>query len=284
MEPIRRLKPDSLVTIVEGFVETGRLVSDFARFTEETEYSCDLDLIKQLTARAATLLKTEEMDPWLAPRLHCALRIPRRLAVDAGIWAWLSLNCSDFVEARFRRPNRKVHPWRYHGTWSRNGLSRLWWGAEMTRNGPSYLDTVRCFTRTRTAQFALELMYSWHRPAAIALCRVAEGVGGDRLTDDIVRTLSTRLRVLLSVRCLEVMGSNRLEADEEYDEEWAQQRPSLTGLMKDVKELKGPSTGMCDESVVQSLMGWYREVVAMPGPQHATAGASSDDNLASGEE
>ena len=284
MERIRRLKPDSLVTIVEGFVETGRLVSDFAKYTEETDYSCDLDLIKQLTSRAATLLTTEELDPWLAPRLHCALRIPRRLAVDAGMWAWLALNCSDFIEARFRRPNRKVHPWRYHGTWSRNGLSRLWWGAEMTRNGPTYLDTVRCFTRTRTAQFALELMYSWHRPAAIALCRVAEGVGGARLTDDVVRTLSTRLRVLLSVRCLEVVGSSRLEADEEYDEEWAQQHPSLTSLMKDVDELRGPDTGSCDESALESLMVWYREVVAMPGLQEASTAVQSEEGLASVDE
>jgi hypothetical protein len=40
--------------------------------------------------------------------------------------------------------------------------------------------------------------------------------------------------------------------------------------MKDVRELKGPSMGICDESSIQSLMDWYREIVALPGLQEST--------------
>src|ERR1051325_6038735 len=270
MDKLLRLKPDALSPIVETFVDTGQLMTDWAKYTEDTGRSCDLDLLRQLSSKAATLLKVEDMDPWLAPRLHCALRIPRRLAVDGPTWAWLALNCHEFIEARFRQPNRKIHPWGYYGEWSRNGLSRLWWGAEMTRNGPSYKDVKHCFARTRTAQFALELMYSWHRPAAIAFCRVAEGVDGERLTDARARVLSTRLRVLLSLNCLEAIGSRTLDAEEEYDEDWAQHRPSLASLMGDLESLKGPSRGACEESVIEKLMGWYREVLTMSGVEHLT--------------
>jgi len=273
MDRLLRLKPEAVAQVVETFVDTGQLITDWTRYTEDTGHVCDLDLIKQLASRAATLLKMEDMDPWLAPRLHCALRIPRRLAVDDAMWTWLSLNCHEFVEARFRQPNRKVHPWRYYGGWSRNALSRLWWGAEMTRNGASYDDVRHCFARTRTAQFALELMYSWHRPAAIAFCRVAEGVNGAHLTDARTRTLSTRLRVLLSLYCLEAKGSTPLEPGEEWDEEWAQHRASLASLMGELGTLKGPNTGVCDESGVAALMVWYREILAMTGADEPTAGS-----------
>lgn len=276
MDKLLRLKPEAVSRIVEAYVDTGQLVTDWTKYTEDTGHHCDLALLKALSSRAASLLKMEDMDPWLAPRLHCALRIPRRLAVDGAIWTWLALNCHEFIEARFRQPNRKIHPWRYYGGWSRNGLSRLWWGAEMTRNGPSYDDVKHCFARTRTAQFALELMYSWHRPAAIAFCRVAEGVNGERLTDARARGLSTRLRVLLSLHCLESMGSKELDAEEEFDEDWAQHAPSLASLMGDLGTLKGPSTGACDESAIDALAVWYREVLAMSGVQEITAGVSTE--------
>src|SRR5687767_6872779 len=156
MEKLLRLTPEAVAPIVDAFVDTGLLVSDWTKYTEDTGLSCDVDLVKEIARRAATLLPNEQMDPWLAPRLHCALRIPRRMAVDEALWAWLALMCNEFIQERFKRPNRKVHPWRYYGVWSRNGLARLWWGAEMTRNGPSYADVRLCFARTRTAQFALE--------------------------------------------------------------------------------------------------------------------------------
>ncbi len=64
-------------------------------------------------------------------------------------------------------------------------VSRLWWGAEMVRNGPSYEDVPRVFSRVRTAEFALELSYSRYRPAAIAFTRVADGCprGADAVWD-----------------------------------------------------------------------------------------------------
>jgi len=146
----------------------------------------------------------------------------------------------------------------------------------MTRNGPSYEDVRHCFARTRTAQFALELMYSWHRPAAIGFCRVAEGVNGERLTDARTRTLSTRLRVLLSLQCLEATGSRTLDVEDEFDEEWAQHRPSLASLMGDLGTLKGPSTGGCEESAIDALSAWYREVLAMSGVEELAVDTASE--------
>lgn len=279
MQDLLATRAEAASTLVERFVDTGQLPVGWEGHADPTGYKVDLDLVKELCLRAATLLKVEEMDPWLAPRLHVAIRIPRRTAVQEGMWTWLALHCHDFIEARFRRPNTKVHPWRYHGVWSRNGLSRLWWGAEMTRNGPSYLDVPNCFKRVRTAQFALELMYSWHRPAAIAFTRVAEGSGGPRLNDDQLRTLSTRLRVLLSLQCLEIMGGETLDVREEFDEGWAQRVPSLASLMGDVSGLEGPSAGACEASSITEFESWFRDVLAMQGTA-APVSTAGDGELA----
>jgi len=256
-----RVRSDAVVPLIDAYVGSGRLPGDWSRYVEPTGLECDLDLVKRLATSAATLLTVDKMDRWLAPRLHCALRISRRAATDEGMWAWLALESRDFVEARFKKKNQ-VHPWRFRGAWSRNGVARLWWGAEMTRNGPTYTDVVTCFTRTRTAEFALELMYSWHRPAAIAFARVAEGSdGGPRLTDAQARALSTRLRVYLSLRALEAFDGDE-DASEEFDAEWAKHTPSLSVLMKDdVAALVGPSTGKCEESEIGRLAAWFREVV-----------------------
>lgn len=263
MAELRRVKADAAVPLSEVIASTGRLPNGWATNTEPIGTDCDLELLKQLAQKAATFLPPDEMDAWLAPRLHAALRISRRIATDEGVWAWLAFHCQPFVDARFRKGNEKVHPWRYRGTWSRNALSRLWWGAEMTRNGSDYSAVPLCFARTRTAQFALELMYSWDRAAAIAFTRVAEGKdGGQKLSDRRMNGLSTRLKVLLTLRSLDGFGVGEEDDSEEFDAEWASHSPSFSSLVQDdLAKVKGPSTGVVGATRIDELSSWFRQVV-----------------------
>ncbi len=267
MHELRRIKPESLVLLSEILAGTGRLPAGWTAATEGVGLDCDLDLVKQLTQRAATFLPQDQMDAWLAPRLHVALRLPRRVAHDDGIWAWLAFHCQEFVEARFRRGKGTLHPWRYRGIWSRNALARLWWGAEMTRNGGDYSATALCFRRTRTAQFALELMYSWDRAAAIAFSIVAEGAdGGVRLTDSQTKQLSVKLKVLLTLRSLDSFGDASTVDMEEHDHAWATHRPSLGSLINsDVSRLPGPSAGTVPTRRVVEVAAWFRSIVEDQG-------------------
>jgi hypothetical protein len=263
MTDLRRVRDDSVTQLTDVFVTTGRLPSGWNEATEPAGGTIDFDLIHKLTTKAASLLPNEQLDGWLAPRLHNALRIPRRLAADGPMWTWLALQCPEFIEARFGKSEGKVHPWRYRTVWSRNGLSRLWWGAEMTRNGPHYEHVPLCFSRTRTAQFALELMYSWCRPAAIAFVRVSEGAdAGSRLNDSQMKALSTRLKVYLSMRSLESLQGSQ-EDLENFDLEWSLHTPSLTDLLKpDVSRLVGPSKGVCGEDAIRGMCTWFRQIAA----------------------
>jgi hypothetical protein len=262
MIELRRVRNEAVVPLSETLAATGRLPNGWIEHTEPLGEQCDLPLLRQLAEKAATFLPPEQMDPWLAPRLHAALRVSRRLSTDEGMWAWLAFQCRPFVEARFKKGKESLHPWRYRGVWSRNALSRLWWGAEMTRNGPDYSFVPLCFARTRTAQFALELMYSWDRAAAIAFCRVTEGAdGGPRLSDERTQRLSTKLKVLLTLRSLDSFGNGDADDTEEFDTAWASHTPSFMSLMKDVGEIVGPSTGVVSMARVDELAEWFRLVV-----------------------
>jgi hypothetical protein len=262
MTELRRVRPESIVMLSDVLAATGRLPAGWASATEGLGMECDMELVKQLTEKAAAFLPADRMDAWLAPRLHAALRVPRRVANDDGMWSWLAFQCPRFVEARFMKGKEKLHPWRYRGMWSRNALARLWWGAEMTRNGSDYSATVLCFKRTRTAQFALELMYSWDRAAAIAFARVTEGADGhSRLSDRRTKRLSTKLKVLLTLRSLDAFGDGSDEDSEEFDAAWAAHRPSFSALAtSDVAALPGPAVGTVSGARIVELTEWFRSV------------------------
>jgi hypothetical protein len=133
----------------------------------------------------------------------------------------------------------------------------------MTRNGPDYSAVPLCFARTRTAQFALELMYSWDRAAAIAFARVAEAAdGGAKLSDDLTNALSTRLKVLLTLRSLDSFGTGEADDTEEFDAEWASHRPSFASLVRDdLRAITGPATGTVSPSRIDELAVWFRQVL-----------------------
>lgn len=263
MPELRRIRNDAAIPLSEILATTGRLQRGWAATAEPMGIECNLELIKQLSEKAAAFLKPDQMDAWLAPRLHAALRIPRRVAMDEGMWTWLAFQSQPFVEARFKKDGRPLHPWRYRGAWSRNALSRLWWGAEMTRNGSDYSAVPFCFARTRTAQFALELMYSWDRAAAIAFTLVSEGADGKgRLSDATMNRLSTTLKILLSVRSLNSFGRGEVESTDEFDSAWASLNPTFAALVQpDVARISGPEFGVVAQSRIEDLSSWFRQIV-----------------------
>lgn len=261
---LRSVRRDARIALGSAAAGNGHLPADWEeKYTDAVRGRCDLELLVQLTNRAADLIAQESMDAWLAPRLHCALRIPRSAAVDEGMWMWLALHCHRFVKARFADQGGRLNPWRLHGVWSRNALSRLWWGAEMTRNGASYVATSLCFSRVRTAQFALELLYSHDRAAAIAFTTAIElPPKGHRLSDDYMKELSKRLRVYLTLRGLGGFGEAVPDEGADYDAEWASHSPSLKSLLvADINALKGPSTGHCSQRRIQDLTEWFNGIV-----------------------
>lgn len=267
MKPIYRFKPQVANALTPEFLSGGPLPNlDRYRepieepvLREEVVAGVDVDLVGELLEQAIKQeLDEGELDSWLAHRLHFAIRVPRRIAADRWFWAWLALTVGpSFVRHRFKDKQGEVTEWRYTGVLTRNALSRLWWGAEMVRNGPDYSHVPLVFRRVRTAQWALELKYSWYRPAPIAFTRVAEA-GSKPLSDDAMKTLSKKINAYLSLTVLEAMGLDDVQPDE-FDKDWRKRQPALKEAL--AEKLEGPSDGYASGKAIEALEGWFKSLV-----------------------
>ncbi|MFJ8928614.1 DUF6339 family protein [Streptomyces sp. NPDC102364] len=120
-------------------------------------------------------------DAWLAPRLHATLRLSRREAADAGLWSYLALGVApDYVVWRWRPEEKggeappKVARKRFLGPHHTQAFARLWWAAELFRDGPDYGPVVRACANQDMLNTTLRLDIIDHRPTAQALVRLMD--------------------------------------------------------------------------------------------------------------
>jgi hypothetical protein len=86
-------------------------------------------------------------DRWLAPRVHYALRLSRAQASDKGLWQWVALRFSWYVQWRWHATDHVVAENRWYGATHKQAFARLWWGGEAFRNGADYGPVARAFVR-----------------------------------------------------------------------------------------------------------------------------------------
>lgn len=118
-------------------------------------------------------------DAWLAPRLHATLRLTRREAADKRLWNHLALAVApDYVAWRHlpepagNRPDRRVPAERFRGPADRQCFSRLWWAAELFRNGSDYEPVEAACGNQDLIHTVLRMELIDHRPTAQALVRL----------------------------------------------------------------------------------------------------------------
>ena len=159
-------------------------------------------------------------DRWLAPRLHAALRLTKREATYSEIWTYLAVYAfPDYVAWRWGRDRQaalsftrdvKKHPFK-----------RLWWGAEMFRNGADYSAVEAALSRSDIANTSLSTRVMNNRAVALGVLRfLAENELGSRQ----VNPLSTQLRTSAVTVALDSACPNYSESME-LDEEWLQAEP-----------------------------------------------------------
>ncbi|MFF2194451.1 DUF6339 family protein [Streptomyces sp. NPDC058157] len=120
-------------------------------------------------------------DAWLAPRLHATLRLTRREAADKRLWTHLALAVApDYVvwrhlsEPTANRPEKRVAAERFRGPADRQCFSRLWWAAELFRNGSDYEPVGVACGNQDLIHTVLRSELIDHRPTAQALVRLLE--------------------------------------------------------------------------------------------------------------
>ena len=217
-------------------------------------------------------------DAWLAPRLHAALRLTRREAADGELWNHLALAVApDYVIWRHlpakgkegRSP--KVSPSRFSGPHYTQAFSRLWWAAEIFRDGSDYRPVVTACSNQDVLNTVLRLDIIDHRPTAQALIKlVAHGVVS---TGREVNALATVANAAASTILYEVLAQD----DDWYGEaldDWvagAESAPPVPrGHLPD-----GPADGQVPEKAVELLVGRFEELFR-DAPVRGKAEAPSD--------
>jgi hypothetical protein len=165
----------------------------------------------------------KKSDAWLAPRVHATLRLTRREAADKRLWNYLSVvEFPGYVRWRWRDPGDPeslVALGRFLGEDSKNALARLWWAAELTRNGPDYTPTVRALSNSQFARSWQILDALHHRPAALAVVDFLDQFGGEGATDYQGQVMAKAFNLALRTLSLDSLSENP-HTDAEAVREW----------------------------------------------------------------
>lgn len=160
--------------------------------------------LDELDQRIATVIGDHApfdpaIDAALAPQLHRALRLTRREAADIGIWRFLAVvHAPHFVRHRWEHKSWATAKTRFWSPGTRhnsNAFGRLWWIAELTREGESYALTARALAKQSIATQIFARTWSQHRPAVLAFVDVLENAPGD-LVEQVARDLNRHLAIV----------------------------------------------------------------------------------------
>jgi hypothetical protein len=164
----------------------------FADFETDLDlgHPIDLDAVRLFideAKRRYTRTQSTEADVWLAPRLHHSLRLTRREAAYRGMWRWLgAVFASDYVRWRWGPADQDSSDVdaaaaedRFIGPDTKHALARLWWMAELFRDGPDYAPVAKALANQDIPNNLFRMDIAHHRPTVQAAVQVLEGCSGD---------------------------------------------------------------------------------------------------------
>ncbi len=213
---LRRLgrEAKSLVTreLASGALER-HSPSTYDRFLEDASVTVDSTELDAALDRliATTTRHDPAIDRVAAPAIHRALPLPRREAALPGIWRFIAVALRpDFVRHRWEARSWATMRTRFWSPGTRpdsNAFFRLWWIAELTRQGDSYELTERVFARQPLVTQLFVRAFSQHREAVAAFTDEM----GDAASDEIER-VAKELNGVLGTLVLESLGREELRA------------------------------------------------------------------------
>lgn len=175
----RRLSPDERTQMIADR-ELVEPASELVRGVDGTAVPVDRfdELFDEVAARieGSDWPTPSTSDAWLAPHLHNLLRLTRAQASDRSMWEWLAVRVAHYVRWRWQDRDGNTAEDRWRGPIHKQALARLWWGAEIFRNGSDYQPVRQAF---RNQDLPNSLL---HRP--IVRCRpLALGLVGTLLSN-----------------------------------------------------------------------------------------------------
>lgn len=139
------------------------------------------------------------IDPDAAEAIHRSLPLSRREATDVGVFRFLAVAWRpDFVRLRWKNrswPVSRARFWRSGTRPDSNVFARLWWIAELSRDGARYDVTKRLLSRQPLANNLFVRQLCWYPPAVRAYLRAFEHAPS-AVIERCMRTLQRRLSTI----------------------------------------------------------------------------------------
>jgi hypothetical protein len=178
-------------TLISDAFRVGTEQPDFSGYegVVKLAHPIDLEAVRTVVDEAMRRFNRTQgtdADVWLAPRLHYTLRLTRREAARRDIWRWLGVVfASEYVRWRFGSPDAGSNDpeaaaprERFDGPDYKHALGRLWWMAELFRNGPDYSPVTKALLNQDIPNNLFRMDVAHHRPTVQAAIRVLDGRTG----------------------------------------------------------------------------------------------------------
>ena len=266
MNSLMILNHNSTKLLTPGF-RLGEESPDFQIYEQShrLDHPVDLNAVRSVLDEVMSRFSNAqgtEADVWLAPRLHHCLRLTRREAAHRGMWRWLGgVFAPDYIRWRWGSPGEShedtgtaAQVERFDGADYKHALARLWWMAELFRDGPDYGPVALALSNQDIPNYLFRLDVAHHRPTVQAAVRVLDGKIG-REANALARALNAAASTLL----IDVIG-----IDEPLDPE-----SSLRWIKGDIDpglyldELPpGPDDPPVDPEAVESMVELLEELLA----------------------
>ncbi|MEU9518183.1 DUF6339 family protein [Streptomyces sp. NPDC048224] len=197
-------------------------------------------------------------DAWLAPRLHATLRLTRKEAADKRLWNHLALAVApDYVVWRHRSDSsRRVAAARFQGPTDRQCFSRLWWAAELFRNGPDYEPVQMACANQDLIHSVLKKELIDHRPTAQALVRLMKD--GKVTTGREIEGLSAAVNAAGATVIYDAFAPDD-PRDPARLRDWIEEAQTAPPVSRHVLP-EGPDEDPAPEDSVTALTGYFAEL------------------------
>lgn len=198
------LQPVGRRLVTEEFVSGNRArwTEDVWRpFVAEPERSVELEALDGHIGQVVRNYPAHDpaIDAVFAPHLHAALQLSRREAAEPGLWRYLAvIHAPQFVRHRWEYLSWATASTRFWSLGTRhtsNAFARLWWIAELTRDGESYELTTRVLSKPSFATQIFVRSWSQHTPAVRAFLDVL-GAAPAEVIERTARELSRHLAIV----------------------------------------------------------------------------------------
>ncbi|MFF8411926.1 DUF6339 family protein [Streptomyces omiyaensis] len=225
--------------------------------------------VRELLDEAMRRFATDKYaaDGWLAPRLHAALRMTRAEAADRRLWNHLAMIVApDYVVWRHKGADTAegrgiAQAARFSGIHYTQAFSRLWWAAELFRDGPDYRPVLTACRVQDVLNTTMRLDIVDHRPTAQAVIRVVEGLleSGVPRVGDRVNAFSAAVNAAGSTLMYDVLAEDtEPDVDELYD--WIEAGASVAVDFERLPE--GPHDGGVGVGAVDALLPLFEKLRA----------------------